>query len=111
VRQLFQPSYPNSSRAIERELELLASEVMVLVEPRELLRKPKSAKQSARFRDREAAFKEDARRQVAELERRKFAAATPVSVQLEIHVAEGGQQPLMPGVVKDLPRRAAGDCL
>lgn len=101
VRELFQSSSPNSPQAIERDLGLLAAEVIVLVETEDLLRKPKSSKQrGARFRDRENAFKDDARRQVANLGRRRFAAPAPVSVQLEIHVPEAGQQPLMPGVVK-----------
>ena len=91
---------PNSPEAIERELDLLASEVIVLVEPETLLRKPSNSKQQARFPDREDAFKHDAQRQVEELGRHRFAKPTPVSVQLDIHVPEGGQQPLMPGVVK-----------
>ena len=72
----------------------------MLVEPQELLRKPKNSKQSAGFQNREDAFKDDARRQMAQLGRHMFPRPTAVSVQLEIHVPEGRQQPLMPGVVK-----------
>jgi Holliday junction resolvase RusA-like endonuclease len=100
VCNLLPPTLPNSPQAIECELDLLASEIIVLVEPEELLRKPKNRKQGARFPDREKAFKDEARRQTVGLGRSGFAGPTPVSVQLEIHVPEGGQQPLMPGVVK-----------
>ncbi len=100
VRNLLSPTIWNSTQTIECELDLLASEIIVLVELEELLRKPKSSKQSARFADREEVFKDEARRQVAELGRSRFAEPTPVSMQLEIHVPEGGQQPLMPDVVK-----------
>ncbi|HEY2282157.1 MAG TPA: hypothetical protein VGH60_01250 [Solirubrobacteraceae bacterium] len=100
MRNLFSPTIWNSTQAIERELDLFASEIIVLVEPEELLRKPQSSKQSARFPDREEVFKDEARRQVAELGRSRFAEPTPVSMQIDIHVPEGGQQPLMPDVVK-----------
>jgi Holliday junction resolvase RusA-like endonuclease len=100
VRQLLPPTHPDSLQAIERELDLLASEITILVDPEELLRKPKTSKAREGFQAREEAFKQEARRQVVESGRTKFADPTPVSVQLEIHVPEGGQQPLMPGVVK-----------
>lgn len=93
------PHHPHSRQSIERDLDLLASEAIILVEPERLLRKPKKG-QGARFKAREKAFKEDARRQMAELDREKFPRPTPVSVQLDIHVPDGGQQPLMAGVVK-----------
>lgn len=100
MRKLLPPTPSNSPQAIEHELDLLASEIIVLVEPQELLRKPRNRKQGAQFAYREEVFKDEARRQSAELGRRMLAAPTPVSVQLEIQVPEGGQQPLMPGVVK-----------
>lgn len=100
MRDLLPPSHSQSPHPIERELDLLASEIIILVEPKELLRKPKNSKQSAEFSIREEAFKDQARGQVAELGSSKFGSPTPLCVQLEIHVPEGGQQPLMPGVVK-----------
>lgn len=90
----------DSTEAIEHHLDLLASEVIVLVEPEELLRKPKGSKRVARFPAQLEAFQDEARRQLAELDRSKFPKPEPVSVQLDIHIPEGGQQPLMPGVVK-----------
>jgi hypothetical protein len=100
VPSLVPLTHPNHPDVIRRELELHASEVIVLVEPEELLRKPKNSKQSAGFAAREDAFKDEARRQLVELKRSKFPAPTPLSVQFDIHVPEGGQQPLMAGVVK-----------
>jgi Holliday junction resolvase RusA-like endonuclease len=100
VRQLLPPTHPDSVQAIERELDLMASEITILVNPEELLRKPKTAKARKGFQAREDAFKQEVRQQVADSGRTKFPEPTPVSVQLEIHVPEGGQQPLMAGVVK-----------
>ena len=100
VFESFLPAdHPASHQAMERDLDLLASEVMILVQPEKLLRKPKKG-QGAGFRVRRDAFREDARRQMQELGRRKFHAPMPVSVQLEIQVPDGPQQPLMPSVVK-----------
>jgi Holliday junction resolvase RusA-like endonuclease len=90
----------NSRRAMKAELDVLASEVLVLVEPEDLLRKPKNSKQSTAFAERERAFKNEAERQLSTLGRTKFPKPMALSVQLEIHVPEGGQQPLMAGVVK-----------
>jgi Holliday junction resolvase RusA-like endonuclease len=86
--------------AMEHDVALLASEVLVLVQPEHLLRKPKNSKQSGTFKEREAAFKEEARRQLRELRQTKFPEPTPLSLHLDVHVPEGGQQPLMSGVVK-----------
>jgi Holliday junction resolvase RusA-like endonuclease len=95
------PGHPEDAvEVIARDLDLLASEVIVLVEPEELLRKPKGPKRVARFPAQLEAFRDEARLQMAELGRSRFPQPAPVSVQLEIHVPDGGQQPLMPGVVK-----------
>jgi Holliday junction resolvase RusA-like endonuclease len=85
---------------IEHDLDLLASEAIVLVEPERLLRKPNTSKQRARFPAEEQAFKDEARNQMAALGREGFPKPTPVSVQMDIHVPGGRQQPLMPDVVK-----------
>lgn len=101
MRDLLSLVHASRLEAIERDLDLLASEVIVLVEPEVLLRKPDNSKQSARFADREAAFKAEAGRQMQQLGRHRFADPTPLSVQLDIHVPESRrQQPLMPWVVK-----------
>jgi len=93
------PSHPNSRQSIERDLDLLASEAIILVEPEKLLKKPRKG-QGAGFRTRLNGFKEDARRQMQELGRSKLDKPSPVSVQLDIHVPDAPQQPLMPWVVK-----------
>jgi len=98
VRQLLPSDHPESLAGIERELDLLASEINILVEPDELLRKPKNRNQQARFRRHLEEFRAEARRQMAFFGRTKFSG--PVSVSIDIHVPEGRQQPLMHDVVK-----------
>ncbi len=98
--RLYPPIKRNGRQTIESELDLLASEVIVLVEPEKLLRKPKNAKQRTRLRELEDTFKQEVRRQMEELGRGRFAPGTPLAVHLEIHIPEGRQQPLMPDVVK-----------
>jgi Holliday junction resolvase RusA-like endonuclease len=68
------------------------------VSPEELLRKPKTRSQKARFPAQLEAFRDEARGQVEFFGRTKFEG--PVSVAIDIHVPEGRQQPLMHDVVK-----------
>jgi Holliday junction resolvase RusA-like endonuclease len=95
VRQFLPSSHPESVAGIERELDLLGSEITIVVEPDKLLRR------GAQSRSRREAFKEEARKDVELFGRKKFDDPCPVAVALDIHVPEGRrQQPQMSDVVK-----------
>jgi len=100
---VFESFLPEATRIVARRSNetwtYSPAEAIILVEPEKLLKKPRKG-QGAGFRTRLNAFKEDARQQMQELGRSKLNQPTPVSVQLDIHVPDAPQQPLMPWVVK-----------
>lgn len=70
----------------------------LFIESDELLRKPKTAKQRARFKEEESAFQNQAQEQAAAL---GFVALSgPVSIHLHTHAPQSDNQPQIPPVAK-----------